>query len=114
MRILNFLLTIGFLVLAFLHVDLPHPVLWILLYGALAITSIFSAFQYFPRKIFYIMLAVLAGSLVYALSFLPFFPETLENGTLLLFFTSQEFVPLRLLLFIVVVVVQLLQSYKTG
>lgn len=113
MRILNFLLAIGFLVLAFIHVDRPHPVLWILLYGVLTILSIFSMFRYFHRKIFYIVLAILAIVFTYSLFIFPLFPDTWSGITMHLFFTAPDYMPLRVLLFSVVIVVQWLQSNKS-
>lgn len=57
MKILNLLLAVLFIVFAFIQINDPDPVLWILIYGAMAVACVLAAFRYFYPK-------VLAGMLV--------------------------------------------------
>jgi hypothetical protein len=50
MRILNSILAIMFLAFAFVQINDPDPVVWILIYGAMATLAIMAIFQYYPRK----------------------------------------------------------------
>jgi hypothetical protein len=51
MRIINFLLALMFLVFAFLQVNDPDPVLWILIYGAMSLVCIMAIFEFYNRKL---------------------------------------------------------------
>jgi len=66
MRIVNFLFAAMFMVFAFVQINDPDPVIWILIYGVMAVLSIMAIFEFYPRK-FLIGLLVLfiAYSLVY-------------------------------------------------
>lgn len=66
MRIVNFLFAIMFLVFAFVQINDPDPVIWILIYGSMAVLSIMAVFEFYPHK-FLIGLLVLfvAYSIVY-------------------------------------------------
>jgi glucan phosphoethanolaminetransferase (alkaline phosphatase superfamily) len=68
MRVVNFLLAIMFLAFAFLQVNDPDPVLWILIYGAMAIICIMAIFEYYSRKFLYVFTAIL---LIYSMTFVP-------------------------------------------
>src|SRR5687767_4389323 len=72
MRIFNFVLAVMFLVFAFLQVNDPDPLLWILIYGIMAVTCILAAFGIYKMK-FLVAIAVLfaAYSAIY-------FPGVLE------------------------------------
>jgi hypothetical protein len=48
-KIINFLLAIMFLIFAFLQVNDPDPVIWILIYGAMAVVCILAMFNYYNR-----------------------------------------------------------------
>jgi hypothetical protein len=50
MRILNFALAIIFLIFAFVQVNDPDPIIWILIYGAMAVVCVLAAFTIYPRK----------------------------------------------------------------
>ena len=72
MRIVNFILAVLFLLFAFVQINDPDPVLWILIYGAMAVLSIMAIFEFYPTK-FTIGLLVL-----YALYGLVYVPGVLE------------------------------------
>ena len=66
MRIVNFLLAAMFLVFAFLQINDPDPLIWILIYGAMAVVSVMAIFSYYPMKFLAVLLvAYLAYSVVY-------------------------------------------------
>jgi len=66
MRIVNFLLAIMFLAFAFLQLNDPDPVVWILIYGAMAVVCIMAIFEFYPLKVIVGLIAVYVGySLVY-------------------------------------------------
>ncbi|HEX6224750.1 MAG TPA: transmembrane 220 family protein [Chryseolinea sp.] len=72
MRIVNFILAVLFLLFAFVQINDPDPVLWILIYGAMAVLSIMAIFEFYPTK-FTIGLLVL-----YALYGIVYVPGVLE------------------------------------
>ncbi|MBT1688914.1 transmembrane 220 family protein [Dawidia soli] len=66
MRILNFVLAVMFLIFAFLQVNDPDPVLWILVYGVMAVFCVMAMFAYYPRKVLWgALIAALAYSVIY-------------------------------------------------
>ena len=66
MKILNLLLAVLFVVFAFLQINDPDPVLWILIYGSMAVMCILAAFQYYYKPVILGLLILLAGySIVY-------------------------------------------------
>lgn|SRR5690606_982896 len=72
MRILNFVLAIMFLVFAFIQVNDPDPIIWILIYGAMAVICVMAAFQYYPRKVLLTLGLVYIGFSIY------YFPGVME------------------------------------
>jgi hypothetical protein len=67
MRIVNFVLAAMFLTFAFLQINDPDPVIWILIYGAMAVLSIMAIFEFYPRKfIIGLMVLFVLYSAVYA------------------------------------------------
>jgi hypothetical protein len=67
MKILNFVLAAMFLLFAFVQINDPDPVLWILIYGAMAVLAILAMFNLHPRRIILILLVLFAAySMVYA------------------------------------------------
>lgn len=50
MKIVNFILAVMFLVFAFVQINDPDPVIWILIYGAMAVLCIMAIFNFYPRK----------------------------------------------------------------
>jgi hypothetical protein len=75
MRILNFILALMFLAFAFVQINDPDPVLWILIYGVMATLAMMAIFQYYPRKF---LAAVLALYIAYGIFTLIYHPGVLE------------------------------------
>ena len=75
MRILNFILALMFLAFAFVQVNDPDPIVWILIYGAMATLCIMAAFNYYPRKF---LIALLAAYVAYGIYMLIYHPGVLE------------------------------------
>ena len=66
MRILNFVLAVMFLFFAFLQVNDPDPLIWIIIYGIMAVLAIFAMFGiYHPKVIIGILVLYVAYSFVY-------------------------------------------------
>ncbi len=66
MKVLNFTLAALFLLFAFVQVNDPDPLLWILIYGSMAVLAVLAMFKIYPRTVIIILLIVLFGySLVY-------------------------------------------------
>jgi hypothetical protein len=57
-RIVNFLLAVMFMVFAFVQVNDPDPIIWILIYGVMAVMAIMAIFEFYPRKVFIGLLIV--------------------------------------------------------
>jgi len=72
MRIVNFILAVMFLAFAFLQINDPDPLVWILIYGIMAVTCVLAAFNFYSRR-FLIALAV-----VYVLYSFVSLPGVLE------------------------------------
>lgn len=83
MRIVNFILAVMFLTFAFVQVNDPDPVIWILIYGAMAVLSIMAIFEFYPKK-FLIGLLVLYG--IYSLVYIPGVLEWLKQDNKALLF----------------------------
>lgn len=66
MRILNFLLAIMFLVFAFLQINDPDPVIWILIYGIMAVYCVMAMFEFYPQ---YVLIASAAIYVLYSLNY---------------------------------------------
>lgn len=66
MRILNFVLAVMFLAFAFLQINDPDPLLWILVYGIMAVICILAAFDIYSMKFLIAITVLLVGfSFVY-------------------------------------------------
>jgi Transmembrane family 220, helix len=75
-RIVNFLLAVMFLVFAFVQVNDPDPIIWILIYGAMAVLAIMAIFEFYPRKFLIGLLIVFVlYSLVYWRGVLEWFQQ---------------------------------------
>jgi hypothetical protein len=61
MKILNLLLAVVFIVFAFVQINDPDPVIWILIYGSMAVTCVLAAFNYYYVKVLIAMLILYAG-----------------------------------------------------
>ena len=49
MKVLNLVLAVMFVIFAFVQVNDPDPVVWILIYGVMAVACIFAAFDHYYR-----------------------------------------------------------------
>lgn len=65
-RIVNFLLAVMFLVFAFVQINDPDPIVWILIYGAMAVLAIMAIFEFYPRKV---IIGLLIVFVLYSLMF---------------------------------------------
>ena len=66
MKLVNLLLALMFMVFAFLQINDPDPVLWILIYGAMAVVCILAAFKVYSRiAIGILLVAFIAYSFVF-------------------------------------------------
>jgi hypothetical protein len=61
MRIVNFVLAVMFLAFAFLQVNDPDPLLWILIYGIVAVICILAAFEIYSMKFLIAVTVLLVG-----------------------------------------------------
>jgi hypothetical protein len=68
MRILNSILALMFMAFAFVQVNDPDPILWILIYGVMAIVSVMAIFEYFIPALMY---ALALGFTVYLVILFP-------------------------------------------
>lgn len=68
MRIVNSLLALMFVAFAFVQVNDPDPILWILIYGVMAVFSVMAIFEYYIPTFLYV-LAV--GYAVYLIILFP-------------------------------------------
>ena len=66
MKVVNFLLAVMFLIFAFVQINDPDPLIWILIYGAMAVVCVMAIFSYYPLKFLVVVLvAYLAYSAFY-------------------------------------------------
>ena len=66
MKILNLVLAVMFVVFAFLQLNDPDPVIWISIYGAMAVTCVLAAFKRYYIPAYIVLLIVyIAYSFVY-------------------------------------------------
>lgn len=66
MKVVNLLLAALFIIFAFVQLNDPDPVLWILIYGVMAVACILAAFQnYYPKIIAALIVVYFAYSLVF-------------------------------------------------
>jgi hypothetical protein len=72
MRIISFILAAMFVLFAFVQVNDPDPIVWILIYGVMAVICILAAFNIYPRKI------MIGLALLYAVYSVYYFPGVRE------------------------------------
>ena len=68
MKIVNIVLAAMFLLFAFVQINDPDPVLWILIYGSMAVFCVLAAFRYYykaPMIILFIALAAYSMMLIH-------------------------------------------------
>jgi hypothetical protein len=82
MRIVNFILAVMFLTFAFVQINDPDPVIWILIYGAMAVLSVMAIFEFYPTKF---LIGLLVLYFLYSLVYIPGVLEWIrqENKALL-------------------------------
>ncbi len=68
MKIVNSLLSLMFMVFAFVQVNDPDPILWILIYGAMAAVSVMAIFEFYIPKL---MWGLAVGYLIYIIILFP-------------------------------------------
>ena len=83
MRILNFILAVMFLIFAFVQINDPDPVIWILIYGVMAVTCIMAIFEFYPAKV---MIGLLVILVIYSFTYLPGVMEWLQKDNKALLF----------------------------
>lgn len=120
MRIINFLLAFMFLVFAFLQVNDPDPVLWILIYGAMSVVCVMAIFESYNRKL---LVALMMLFSVYCYFLWPGVSEWLRQEDKSVLFDdvmkmehlyieeSREF--LGLIISMVVVLFYIVRSYRS-
>jgi hypothetical protein len=76
MRILNLVLAVMFVIFAFLQVNDPDPLIWILIYGLLAASCVMAAFNVFMPKALAVLGVIL---LAYSVYYFPGVTEWLRS-----------------------------------
>ena len=76
MKVLNLVLAAMFVLFAFVQINDPDPVLWILIYGAMAVLCVLAAFRYYHRGVW---LVILVGFAAYSFVYLPGVGEWLRS-----------------------------------
>jgi hypothetical protein len=118
MKVTNLILAAMFLLFAFAQINDPDPLLWIAIYGVMAIVCIMAAFRYYIKPLLWVLLA---GFLVYMVILWPGLNEWLrqedkgvlfDEGMKMQFMyieESREFLGL-----LICVIVLLVQVYRSG
>lgn len=57
MKITNLVLAVMFMLFAFVQINDPDPVLWIVIYGAMAAICVMAAFRYYIKPLLWLLLA---------------------------------------------------------
>ena len=76
MRVVNFLLAVVFLVFAFVQINDPDPLTWILIYGAMAVVCVMAIFAYYPMRF---MIALLVAYMGYSFFYFDGVSEWLKQ-----------------------------------
>jgi hypothetical protein len=76
MRVVNFILAIMFMGFAFLQLNDPDPVIWILIYGVMAVFCVMAMFDFYSRKA---LIAVLLIYTAYSFFYIPGVIEWLQH-----------------------------------
>lgn len=119
MKITNLVLAALFLLFAFVQINDPDPLLWIVIYGAMAAVCVMAAFRYYIKPLLWILLA---GFIVYMVVLIPGMQQWLAQPDKSVLFDegmkmqnlyieeSREF--LGLLICLIVLVVQIVRARK--
>jgi hypothetical protein len=121
MKIVNLVLAVMFLAFAFVQINDPDPVLWILIYGSMAVICIMAAFNYYQKIAMYFLAAAFA---VYAFILIPGMREWLAQDNRAVLFDdiakmqhpyieeSREFLGLMICLIVLVIQIIRARAYK--
>lgn len=121
MKVVNLLLAVMFLSFAFVQLNDPDPIVWILIYGSMAVVCIMAAFRYFLKPLLFVLLV---GFIAYSFVFLDGVMEwfTQKDKTVLFddiakmqhpyIEESREF--LGLMICIIVLIVHIVLSFRTA
>lgn len=119
MKVTNLILAAMFLLFAFVQINDPDPLLWIAIYGVMAVICVMAAFRSYIKPLLWVLLA---GFIVYMVILWPGFNEWLQQDDKGVLFDegmkmqfayveeSREF--LGLLICLIVLLVQLYRSRK--
>lgn len=76
MRVVNFILAFMFVIFAFVQINDPDPIVWILVYGSMAVVCIMAAFEYYLPKLLIVMGVIF---LAYSVFYFPGLREWLQH-----------------------------------
>jgi hypothetical protein len=76
MKVVNIILAVMFLLFAFVQINDPDPVLWILIYGSMAVICVLAAFKIYSRIACIILLV---GFTAYCFILYPGFQEWMRQ-----------------------------------
>lgn len=76
MKAFNLILAAIFLLFAFVQVNDPDPVLWILIYGVMAVVCVMAAFRYYHKRLLW---ALLISFVAYSFFYMPSIVEWLQD-----------------------------------
>jgi hypothetical protein len=85
MRILNYILAVMFLIFASLQVNDPDPIVWILIYGSMAVVCVMAAFEYYVP---WLMIIQFVCYLIYCFILTPGLSEWLASPDRSLLFSE--------------------------
>jgi hypothetical protein len=120
MKVVNLLLAVMFMLFAFVQINDPDPIVWILIYGSMAVICILAAFRVYPRIGMGILLVIF---LAYSMYFLDGLKEWFRQEDKSILFDdiakmqhpyveeSREF--LGLMICIIVLVIHLILARKS-
>jgi hypothetical protein len=121
MKVVNLILAVMFLAFAFLQINDPDPILWILIYGAMAVTCVLAAFRIYSRIA---IILLLVGFLGFSIIYIPAMKEWMAQDDRSVLFDdlakmehlyieeSREF--LGLMICVLVLIFQLVRARKAG
>jgi hypothetical protein len=121
MKLVNLLLALMFMVFAFLQINDPDPVHWILIYGAMAVVCILAAFKVYSKIALWVLLLAFTG---YSFVFFDGLMEWLAQPDRSVLFDdvmkmeypyieeSREF--LGLMICVIVLVIYLIRSHRVA
>jgi hypothetical protein len=121
MKIVNLVLAVMFLAFAFLQINDPDPLLWILIYGSMAVICVLAAFRIYSRIA---IILLMGGFIGFSIIYLPAMKEWMAQDDRSVLFDdlakmehlyieeSREF--LGLMICVLVLIFQLVRARKAG